>query len=150
MLRICRLFLTFVFVAVGVAGCGQASLTLTNGQTKAISDYNGRWLVINYWAEWCKPCVEEIPHLNSLNEREDTVVLGINFDGIQGSELMQQAETLGIQYDMIADDPSESLAIKRPSVLPATVLIDETGEVRDMLYGPQTVESILAKMALLE
>ncbi|MFD2229129.1 TlpA disulfide reductase family protein [Alkalimarinus sediminis] len=148
MLRIFKLLL-----AVGVmtlSGCGQVEWNLTNGEQKSIDDYRGRWLVINYWATWCKPCLEEIPELNLLNKRDDTEVLGVNFDELQGEELVSQAENLGIAYKMIADDPSKALDIQRPRALPATVLIDKKGGVREVLYGPQTVASILSRFALLE
>ena len=148
MLRIFRVLLAFSLI--GLSGCGQVEFTLSNGQHKSLDEFNGRWLVINYWAVWCKPCIEEIPQLNLLNERKNIEVLGVNFDGLLGDELMQQAETFGIGYEMVIRDPSEDLAIERPNVLPATVLIDETGEVRGLLYGPQTVDSILEKLSSLE
>jgi len=44
------------------------------------ADYRGQWVVINYWAEWCKPCIKEIPELNGLDRREGYRVLGANFD----------------------------------------------------------------------
>ncbi|UZE97344.1 TlpA family protein disulfide reductase [Alkalimarinus alittae] len=148
MLRKLNVLWLFIALAtvLSTAGCGQTEFTLTNGEIKPMSDFQGRWLVVNYWAVWCKPCVEEIPQLNKLNEREDTVVLGVNFDGIQGDALIHQAETLGIQYAMIAHDPAENLDIKRPSVLPATVLIDPDSNIKHVLFGPQTVDSIVDKM----
>lgn len=148
MLRIIRFLLAFS--AVALSGCGQVEFTLSNGQQKSLDEFNRGWLVINYWAIWCKPCIEEIPQLNSLNQRENIVVLGVNFDGLTGEALAEQAETLGIEFDLIVNDPSEDINVKRPGALPATVLIDSSGTTREVLYGPQTAESISKKLSLLE
>ena len=67
-----------------------------------------QWKVINYWAIWCKPCREEIPELNQLNQIENVVVLGVNFDGKVGEALLSDADALGIGFDII-DDPAMDL-----------------------------------------
>ena len=148
MLRIISFLL--VFSVLGLSGCGQVEFTLSNGQQKSLVEFNRGWLVINYWAIWCKPCVEEIPELNILNKQNNITVLGVNFDGLVGEELAEQAEKLGIEYDLVVNDLSEDLNVKRPGVLPATLLIDRSGITREILYGPQTAESISKKLSLLE
>ena len=83
------------------------------------ADYKGRWLVVNYWAEWCKPCIKEIPELNALDAKYPQVaVLGVNFDGITGTELEAQKEKLGIGFTVLEQDPSGVLGVAIPSVLP--------------------------------
>ena len=101
------------------------------------------WTVINYWAVWCKPCREEIPELNELNGHPDVLVLGVNFDRKTGETLEGDSKALGLAFRNIAD-PSEQLGIKRPTVLPTTVIIAPTGGVETVLVGPQTKESIMA------
>ena len=55
------------------------------------ADFHGRWLVINYWAEWCTPCIKEIPELNQLAQQyPELAVVGVNFDGTEGDELARQ------------------------------------------------------------
>ena len=55
------------------------------------SEYAGRWVVINYWAKWCKPCIKEIPELNALdqkyfiNQGEDSIGLGVSHAGMPRS-----------------------------------------------------------------
>ena len=57
---------------------------------------HGQWVVINYWAQWCKPCIEEIPYLNTLDrDYAQVTVLGVNYDGASGADLEQQRKTLG-------------------------------------------------------
>jgi len=146
--RVCLIFIA-VFIVVVCSGCGQVEFTFSNGQKKSLDSFKGNWVIVNYWATWCKPCIEEIPELNKLNQRDGVVVLGVNYDGLIGGELANEANKLGINYSLIVDDPSESIQVKRPSALPATVIIDNKGLTRDILFGPQTVSSIADKMRLL-
>ena len=102
-----------------------------------------QWNVVNYWAIWCKPCREEIPELNQLNQIENVVVLGVNFDGKVGEALISDAVDLGITFDII-DDPAAYLNISRPPVLPTTLVLSPEGTLVATLVGPQTAESIMA------
>ncbi|WP_250654775.1 TlpA family protein disulfide reductase [Alkalimarinus coralli] len=142
--------MVMLIISVMISGCGQVEFTLSNGEQKPLNEFKNNWLVINYWASWCKPCIEEIPQLNLLNKKADIAVLGVNFDGLLGEELAREAEALGINYGMIINDPSKSIKIERPAVLPATVLIDRSGKTREVLFGPQTVDSISEKLNSLD
>jgi len=139
-----------VFLVIACSGCEQVEFTFSDGQQKSLDSFKGSWVVVNYWATWCKPCIEEIPELNKLNQHDGVLVFGVNYDGLVGDELSNEAENLGINYDLIVVDPSENIQIKRPSALPATALIDRSGVTRKVLYGPQTMVSITEKIKLLE
>lgn len=108
--------------------------------------HSGSWRVINYWAIWCTPCREEIPELNTLNQQEDIVVLGINYDGKSGDALAEQATALGIAFPQLADDPSQRLGTRRPKVLPTTLLVSPDGKLLTTLTGPQTAETLLTTL----
>lgn len=103
----------------------------------------GQWVLINYWAQWCNPCIEEIPELNELNSKHrDVTVLGVNFDGAQGEELAQQVRQLGLQFASLERDPAAELGVPRPVVLPSTLILDPAGNLVTTLVGPQTLESL--------
>lgn len=105
----------------------------------------GQWVVINYWAIWCKPCIQEIPELNTLAERyPDVAVLGVNYDGTSGEELAQQLQQLNITFPTLAEDPSGLLGVPRPVVLPTTLVLGPDGRLRETLIGPQTLASLAA------
>ena len=87
--------------------------------------------------------VEKNPELNQLNQIENVVVLGVNFDGKVGEALVSDADDLGIAFDII-DDPAPNLNISRPSVLPTTLVLSPEGTLVATLVGPQTAESIMA------
>ena len=124
-----------------------SGLALLGCSSEPTSIVSSQWNVINYWAIWCKPCREEIPELNQLNQVENVVVLGVNFDGKVGEALISDAVDLGIAFEVI-DDPASNLNISRPSVLPTTLVLSPKGTLVATLVGPQTAESIMAYIDL--
>jgi len=120
------------------------------GQSGSFSDYKGQWLIINYWAVWCKPCVEEIPELNAFQQTfSDKVKLfSVNFDGKQGEQLSKDIKKLDIQFSTLTLDPATMLGFKRPSVLPTTVILNTNGELHATLKGPQTAEDLKKAIGL--
>ncbi len=105
---------------------------------------DGRTVIINYWAIWCAPCREEIPELNEFAaEHADRVaVYAVNFDGVMGEQLLQQAGELGIEFALLEEDPAAELGYARPTVLPTTLFISADGEVLQRLLGPQTLADL--------
>jgi thiol-disulfide isomerase/thioredoxin len=107
------------------------------------SKYAGRWVVINYWAKWCKPCIKEIPELNALDQKyKQVAVLGVNYDGNEDDELQTQIIALEIEFPTLLEDPSSALGISLPSVLPTTLILNPDGNLVATLVGPQTLESL--------
>jgi thiol-disulfide isomerase/thioredoxin len=123
-----------------LAACGTGS---DSGDLLALDRPDGDWRVVNYWAEWCKPCIREIPELNALDKQYDDVrVLGVNYDDAKGRELAEQVERLGIEFPTLPRDPAADLGVQRPQVLPTTVIVDPAGRVTAVLVGPQTLASL--------
>ena len=129
-----------------VVGCGpDADFSYADGGSGFYADWHGRWVVLNYWAEWCEPCRAEIPELNALYKETDghgVLVVGVNFDGLQGDDLAALVEKMQIEYPVIGTDPRKHFGYDLPSVLPTTVVIDPAGKVAATLVGPQTRESL--------
>ena len=108
-----------------------------------LTSLRGQWVVVNYWASWCKPCIEEIPQLKRLHGAySNLTVVGVNYDGASGEELHAQAQRLGVGFATLEADPSAQLGIPRPAVLPTTLILDPQGQLQRTLLGPQTVESL--------
>jgi thiol-disulfide isomerase/thioredoxin len=122
---------------------GCADPTDTNSGPR-LEDLRGQWVVINYWAPWCKPCIAEIPQLNVLDTQYPQVtVLGVNYDGASGAELEQQRQQLGVTFASLEVDPVAQLGTSRPEVLPTTLILDPTGRLVATLLGPQTLDSLV-------
>ena len=108
-----------------------------------LEQHRGQWLVINYWAQWCSPCIKEIPELNALDHKyEQVTVLGVNYDGATGEDLEQQQDKLGLKFASLESDPAAQLGIPRPIVLPTTLILNPAGQLITTLVGPQTLESL--------
>lgn len=113
------------------------------------ADFQGRWVVINYWAQWCKPCLEEIPELNVFAEKHPEVaVLGVNFDGAMGEELARQVAAFKIEFSLVLEDPAAVLGVPRPQALPTTLILNPQGEIVATLMGPQTLETLRGAVGL--
>lgn len=137
MRHLCFRLILSAFLLLLVASCDTSKdFSLLNGEQKDLSDYQGGWLVVNFWAEWCPPCLEEIPELNLLaQENDDIQVLGVSFDKLPNQELIALSEKLEIQYPVIATEPMPFLPMERPQSLPASYIVTPKGEVMGPLLG---------------
>lgn len=143
--------LSILLACLSLVGCSsEPSFRVADGSSIRFSDLHGEWVVLNYWAEWCAPCREEIPELNELRQQGsqrgvEIRVLGVNYDGLEGADLNAVMQRMEIEFPVLVDDPRENFRIGRAEVLPMTVVIDPKGTVQAVLAGPQTAESLLAR-----
>ncbi|MCD1647710.1 TlpA family protein disulfide reductase [Marinobacter adhaerens] len=138
-----RFYLVGVALLVlALAGCEKIELERAEGTKLNWDNLRGQWVLVNYWAEWCKPCLEEIPELNELDKAPDITVLGVNFDGARGDALVELGERMGIEFTMLADDPGPGFGWKLPVALPATFLVNPGGDLVETRFGPQTEEEL--------
>ncbi|XOV90791.1 MAG: TlpA family protein disulfide reductase [Pseudomonadota bacterium] len=121
-----------------------------NGVGHRYADLQDKWIVVNYWATWCAPCIKEIPELNALAEDHagTLVVLGVNFDQPEGEKALADARKLKIAFPVYAEDPHERLGVEKPEVLPTTFVFAPGLDLRATLVGPQTEASLLEVMQL--
>ena len=116
-----------------LGGCSKTPLEAARGQ----------WVLVNYWAIWCKPCIQEHPELNELDHsRSNVTVLGVNYDNLAGDELQSQLDELGVEFATLPEDPAAQLGVASPQVLPTTFILDPEGNLGSTLVGPQTLDSL--------
>ncbi|MFL2732067.1 MAG: TlpA family protein disulfide reductase [Gammaproteobacteria bacterium] len=130
--------------------CSKPYLNVFEGKGVFLDDLKGKWIVFNYWADWCPPCIKEIPELNNLqsNFSDDLKVFLINFDMLEGEELKQQLEKFNVQVDSLLTDPSIIYDWVIPENLPVTFIVNRKGELELTLVGPQTEEEIIKLLSL--
>ncbi|KPW34220.1 MULTISPECIES: TlpA disulfide reductase family protein [Pseudomonas syringae group] len=141
-----------LFGSLLLSGCGVDLGTDQNGQKIASERIKGHWLVVNYWAEWCGPCRTEVPEFNALSEQlkdKKVTVLGVNFDNLQGDELKNAANALGIKFTVLAQDPAEQYSLPPSEALPVTYIIDDKGKMREQLLGEQSAATVIQKLKAL-
>lgn len=137
--------LVMLVTLVTISGCGVEQLPLADGTQTRIDDWQGRWVVINYWAEWCAPCREEIPELNRLYAEAGAagpLVIGVNYDNLKPADLQPLIQRMQIGFPVLQNDPMQRFGYERPEILPTTVLLKPDLSVGKVLRGPQSAESI--------
>jgi len=129
-----------------LASCSEPDYRLADGGSGKLNDFLGKWLIVNYWADWCPPCIKEMPELESfyLENKSEALVLAYNFDRLEGEELQDQIVRFGVNVPSILSDPGALFGWESPSSLPATYVINPKGELIHTLIGPQTQESLEA------
>ncbi len=133
-----------------LTSCGETDYQDHQGNSGNFSDHQGKWMIINYWAIWCKPCIEEIPELNHFADKNSgkVVLFGVDYDGSQGEKLQQGINKLGISFPVLTADPATVLQYQRPSVLPTTLIFNPEGKLHRSLKGPQTEQTLLDALKL--
>lgn len=147
---------SMVFAVMAVlTACARpdASYPLLDGGSLDFARLKGRVVFINYWAEWCGPCREEIPTFNAFAAAhpEQVQVLSVNFDGVGADALATQARGLGIEFPTLLRDPRTEFGVPPPMGLPETLVLDRGGKLLRVLAGPQTradLEAVLAGISL--
>ena len=136
----------FLVTAILVGCSGDTGYKLIDGNSHSFNNDEGKYTLVNYWAEWCQPCRVEVPELNELaaEHADQLTILAVNFDGEQGPELLEQLGKIDIQFPSLAVDPRAKWGLERPKVLPETLIINSDGELVKRLIGPQTLESLMA------
>jgi len=145
----CRTLLSFCFAAFFALGAqaepAEFTLPDVQGVEHKLSDYRGKWVVVNYWATWCPPCLTEIPELVDFHEERkdrDAVVLGVNFEDISLNALKQFSEEYFINFPVLRTRPGPDSALGPIPGLPTTYLVSPEGEVVARQVGPVTAELI--------
>jgi thiol-disulfide isomerase/thioredoxin len=139
------LIIAALFATTAVAG-EQVDFTLpgVDGKAVSLSDYRGKWVIVNYWATWCPPCLEEIPDLVDLYEgnRERLVVLGVNYEEVNDEYLREFIESHMISYPVMRMDPLPVTPLGPVQGLPTTYIISPEGERTARQEGPVTRAAI--------
>jgi len=125
-----------------------------NGDPIALSDYNGKIVVLNFWASWCPPCRQEMPELDELDqelkESGDAVFISVNLtDGQRetAEKARQYIEENGFGFTVLLDDRGLLAYEYAISSIPQTFILDRNGEIAGSILGSTTRAAILEKVA---
>ena len=118
----------------------------THGNKVNLSSYQGKWVVVNYWATWCPPCIIEMPELQAFHDRhaatDDAMVIGINTELIGKQQLLNFLEDYFITYPIFVSKPVQQSELGLIPGLPTTFLVTPQGKVVARQVGPVTQEMI--------
>ena len=114
------------------------ALTL-DGKPAHISDFRGKVVLLNFWASWCPPCVDEAPALNQLQQHISALggtILGVSIDE-DPNAYEDFLRMYGVDFPTYRD-PSKQISLGYGTVMiPETYVIDRNGRIDRKIVGPQ-------------
>ena len=135
------------------------------GRPVRLSDYRGKAVLLNFWATWCGPCVDELPTLSAFQDRHrgGLVVVGVSADAVAdddgdtpdaGKDPTAKVKAVAagkhVGYTMVVDRDGKVVGAYGGSGIPLSILIDPAGRVRRRFLGPRSGEALDKMLAALD
>lgn len=124
-------------------------LTDLDGKPRTLAEFQGKWVLLNFWASWCAPCMDELPHLveaQSLYGARGLQIIGPALD--EADAIKPMVARFRINYPVMADFLGADAAMQQlgntQGALPYSVLIDPSGRIADTHLGALEREEIAA------
>ncbi len=117
------------------------ALTDTAGKKHVLSQYKGKWVIVNYWATWCPPCLEEVPDLVALydsRKNKDVMLFGVAFEFESAKEVAGYVDDMLMSYPIILGDEEVASQIGTAEVLPTTFIYNPSGVLIKTKHGKVT------------
>ncbi len=125
----------------------QFSLTDASGKIHRLSDHLGKWVLVNFWATWCPPCLEEMPDLGALYDArrgKDLLVIGVAVEFQNPREVIEFADNMLVSYPVVLGDKKVTDQFARIRGLPTTLIYDPKGELVKSHLGAITRKQVEA------
>ncbi|MCB0156076.1 MAG: TlpA family protein disulfide reductase [Anaerolineae bacterium] len=110
------------------------TLETLNGETINLKELRGQWVLLNFWATWCAPCVKEMPYLQQIADEGQMVVLGINFNE-SAADVAQFIDQHQITFPILLNPNDVILTVYQARSLPRTFVIAPDGTVVQQIIG---------------
>ncbi len=134
---------------VGAASAGTAKqpalkITTLEGKSFDLSSQRGKWVIVNFWATWCSPCIKEMPDISSfVASHKEVAAIGLAFEDTDKAEVQAFAKAHPVAYPLALLDmykPPEDFGA--PRSLPTTYVISPDGSVAKIFTGPITATDL--------
>jgi thiol-disulfide isomerase/thioredoxin len=125
------------------------AVTTIDGKHWELATHRGHWVLVNFWATWCGPCLKEMPELSALDAmREQVDVIGLDYEDIAPADLRAFLAGHPVVYPVaIVDVYNPPAAFATPRGLPTTYLVGPDGRLARHFLGPVTAADIEAAIA---
>ena len=132
--------LAFTPLTLAVTATGPAenfTLKSASGENIRLSEYRGQVVLINFWASWCGPCRQEMPHLDAIHKKYQP--MGFTVFGVNVEQDRKMAEKIlrdiPVSFPILFDDSNLVSELYNVDAMPVTVLVDRNGDIRFMHRG---------------
>lgn len=109
----------------------------SGGKTHELSDYHGQVVLLNFWASWCPPCIQEMPVLERLKQKlhdQPFEILAVNV-GEQKYRVWKFTKLVGFGLPVLLDTQKDTFELWGGTVLPTSFLLDTQGRIRHRVQG---------------
>jgi len=139
-----RILLLLTMLAV-TATASAFSLTDSKGKVHTLDSYKGKWVLVNFWATWCPPCLDEIPALIALHDKYKNTrleVIGIAMEYQNPKQVLDFADSMFISYPIVLGNSKIAAQFGPLQGLPTTYLYNPEGKLVAYQVGGITQQAV--------
>lgn len=127
----------------------QLKVTTLDGKPFDLAAQRGKWVIVNYWATWCVPCIKEMPDIsNFVKSRKDVTAIGLAFEDTDVKDIKAFVAKHPVVYPIAQlDVMAPPKDFDSPKGLPTTYLIAPDGHVAERFIGPVTAAKLTEAIA---
>jgi thiol-disulfide isomerase/thioredoxin len=120
-------------------------VTTLEGRPFDLATHRGKWVVVNWWATWCVPCIKELPEISAFatKHRDKVVAIGLAFEDSEKAEIVDFLAKRPLAFAVAQVDPNDPPKdFGAPLGLPNTYVIGPDGRIAREFLGPVTAKDL--------